>query len=53
MVLGGKIQIWSRRGLLRRAVPVHAQVIREYLLDPLTPQEQDLLARALDSIAAS
>ena len=41
------------RDLLRRAVPVHAQVVREYLLDPLTPQEQDLLARALDRIAAS
>ena len=41
------------RDLLHRAVPVHARVVREYLLDPLTPQEQDLLALALDRIAAS
>jgi DNA-binding MarR family transcriptional regulator len=41
------------RDLLRRAAPVHAQVVREYLLDPLTTQEQDLLALALDRIAAS
>jgi DNA-binding MarR family transcriptional regulator len=41
------------RDVLRRAVPVHARVIREFLLDPLTPQEQDLLARTLDRIAAS
>jgi DNA-binding MarR family transcriptional regulator len=41
------------RDVLSRAVPVHAQTIREYLLDPLTPQEQDLLARTLNRIAGS
>ncbi len=35
------------KDVLRSAVPVHAQTIRESLLDPLTPREQDLLARAL------
>ena len=53
---------WDRRGVLititaagkdvlRSAVPVHAQTIRESLLDPLTPREQDLLARALTRVA--
>ena len=37
--------------MLRSAVPVHAQTIREFLLDPLTPREQDLLARALTRVA--
>jgi hypothetical protein len=37
--------------VLRSAVPVHAQTIREFLLDPLTPREQDLLARALSRVA--
>ena len=41
------------RDVLRLAVPVHAQVIREFLLDPLTPREQDLLAQTLHRIAAS
>jgi DNA-binding MarR family transcriptional regulator len=39
------------RDVLRRAVPVHARTIRESLLDPLTPDEQDLLARALARVA--
>jgi DNA-binding MarR family transcriptional regulator len=39
------------RDVLRSAVPVHAQTIRESLLDPLTPREQDLLARALSRVA--
>ena len=39
------------RDVLRSAVPVHAQTIREFLLDPLTPREQDLLARALSRVA--
>ncbi len=39
------------REMLRRAVPVHAQTIRAFLLDPLTPAEQDLLARALARVA--
>ncbi len=39
------------RDVLGRAVPVHAQTIREYLLDPLTPGERDLLARALARVA--
>jgi DNA-binding MarR family transcriptional regulator len=39
------------RDVLRRAVPVHAQVVREFLLDPLTPHEQELLARALARVA--
>jgi DNA-binding MarR family transcriptional regulator len=41
------------RDVLRRAVPVHAQTIRASLLDPLTPDEQDLLARALGRVAES
>lgn len=39
------------KDLLRSAVPVHAGIIREILLDPLTPAEQDLLARALSRVA--
>ncbi len=39
------------RDVLRRAVPVHAQTIREFLTDPLTPAELDLLARALGRVA--
>jgi DNA-binding MarR family transcriptional regulator len=41
------------RETLSRAVPVHARTIREFLLDPLTPDEQDLLARALSRVAES
>jgi DNA-binding MarR family transcriptional regulator len=41
------------RQALRRAVPVHARTIRELLLDPLTPGEQDLLARALSRVAGA
>lgn len=37
--------------LLRRAIPVHAAVVRDVLLDRLTPDEQDLLARALSRVA--
>jgi hypothetical protein len=37
--------------VLRRAVGVHTQTIREFLLDPLTPAELDLLARALARVA--
>jgi DNA-binding MarR family transcriptional regulator len=39
------------RDVLRRAVPVHAQTIREFLLDLLTPGELDLLAQALGRVA--
>jgi hypothetical protein len=39
------------RDVLRRAVPVHAQTIREFLTEPLTPGELDLLARALGRVA--
>ena len=39
------------RQVLRRAAEVHAQTIREFLLDPLTPGELDLLARALSRVA--
>lgn len=39
------------RDVLRRAVPVHAQTIREFLTDPLTPVELELLARALGRVA--
>ncbi len=39
------------KDVLRSAVPVHAQTIRESLLDPLTHREQDLLARALSRVA--
>jgi len=37
-------------GVLRQAAGVHAQTIREFLLDPLTPVELDLLDRALRRI---
>jgi DNA-binding MarR family transcriptional regulator len=40
------------RDRLRAAVPVHAAVIRESLLEQLTPGEQDVLARALSRVAA-
>lgn len=39
------------RDLLGRAIPVHAQVIREALLDRLTAAEHDLLADVLTRIA--
>lgn len=39
------------REVLRRAAAVHAEVIRELLLDRLGPAEQDMLARALGRIA--
>ncbi len=39
------------RDVLRRAAGVHAQTIREFLLDPLTPAELDLLDRALSRIS--
>jgi DNA-binding MarR family transcriptional regulator len=38
------------RETLRNAIPIHAQTIREMLLDRLTPAEQDLLADALTRI---
>jgi DNA-binding MarR family transcriptional regulator len=38
---------------LRQAVPVHAQTIRDLLLAPLAPGEQDLLARVLARVAES
>ena len=41
------------RDVLRRAAGVHARTIREFLLDPLTSDEQDLLAAALARIAGS
>jgi DNA-binding MarR family transcriptional regulator len=39
------------REKLHAAVPVHAAAIREFLLDQLTPQEQDALTRALTRVA--
>jgi DNA-binding MarR family transcriptional regulator len=39
------------RDVLGQAIPVHAQTIREFLLDALTPDELDLLARALSRVA--
>lgn len=39
------------RAALKRAVPVHAQTIRDVLLDRLTPSEQDLLGQVLTRIA--
>ncbi len=39
------------REVLGRGSTVHAQTIREVLLDRLTPGEQDLLARALTRVA--
>jgi DNA-binding MarR family transcriptional regulator len=41
------------RDVLRRAAGVHAQIIRELVADPLTRDEQDLLARTLARIAGS
>ncbi len=41
------------REVLHRAIPVHAQTIREFLLDPLTPGELELLSAALNRIAGS
>jgi DNA-binding MarR family transcriptional regulator len=38
------------RKVLRAAIPVHAETIREVLLDRLTPAEQDLLADALTRV---
>ncbi len=37
--------------VLDRAAAVHAQTIRELLLDRLSPDEQDVLARALTRVA--
>ena len=39
------------RDLLRQAIPVHASVVRDVLLDRLSPAEQDVLARALTRVA--
>jgi DNA-binding MarR family transcriptional regulator len=39
------------REVLRRAAEIHAQTIREFLLDLLTPGELDVLAQALDRVA--
>lgn len=39
------------REKLHAAVPVHAGVIREFLLDQLSPGEQDILTRALTRVA--
>jgi DNA-binding MarR family transcriptional regulator len=41
------------RDVLRRAAGVHAQIIRELVADPLTRDEQDLLARTLARVAGS
>jgi DNA-binding MarR family transcriptional regulator len=41
------------REKLQAAVPVHAAAIREFLLDQLTADEQDALARALTRVAES
>ena len=41
------------RDLLRRAIPVHASVLRAALLDRLSPAEQDLLAATLGRVAAA
>jgi len=38
------------RDVVRRAAAVHAETIREFLLDPLTPAELGLLDRALSRI---
>lgn len=43
----------SGRDVLRRGARVHAQTIREFLLDPLTPAELDVLDRALSRITES
>lgn len=39
------------RDRLRTAVPVHAAIIGEFLLDQLTPEEQDVLTRTLSRVA--
>jgi hypothetical protein len=39
--------------MLGRAVSAHAQTIRALLLDPLTPDEREHLARALARVAES
>jgi len=39
------------RGVLARGAAVHAETIRSLLLDRLTPDEQELLARALTRVA--
>jgi DNA-binding MarR family transcriptional regulator len=41
------------RDVLRRAAPVHARIIREFLLEPLTEAEQGLLTRVLARITES
>jgi DNA-binding MarR family transcriptional regulator len=41
------------RDRLRTAVPVHAAIIGEFLLDQLTPDEQDVLTRTLTRVAVS
>jgi DNA-binding MarR family transcriptional regulator len=41
------------KDVLHAAAPIHAQIIRQSLLDPLTEDEQDLLARALTRIAGN
>ncbi|RBM21451.1 MarR family winged helix-turn-helix transcriptional regulator [Streptomyces sp. PT12] len=38
------------RAALEEAVPIQTRIVRELLLDRLTPEEQDLLARALTRI---
>jgi DNA-binding MarR family transcriptional regulator len=40
------------RDVLARGAAVHAETIRTLLLDRLTPEEQELLARALTRVAA-
>jgi DNA-binding MarR family transcriptional regulator len=39
------------RDLLRQAIPVHARVVRDVLLDRLSPDEQELLAQVLSRVA--
>ncbi|MGH3405873.1 MAG: MarR family winged helix-turn-helix transcriptional regulator [Streptosporangiaceae bacterium] len=39
------------RDLLRQAIPVHASVVRDMLLDRLSPGEQELLAQVLSRVA--
>jgi DNA-binding MarR family transcriptional regulator len=41
------------REVLGQAIPVHARTIREFLLDPLTPGELELLSTALNRIAGA
>ncbi|MET1018197.1 MAG: hypothetical protein ABWX76_15340, partial [Leifsonia flava] len=36
--------------LIREAAPGHVTFVREAVFDPLSPEEQDVLARALDRI---